>query len=81
MCCIFHALFTQSWAPSSHHTDAAIFDGFMDGGRIAAPQPITVGQVRKAFRAFGIRAVALDTIGIEQVLTNFARFCIVSHLF
>ena len=62
---VFHTLFTQSWSPSRHHAYTAFGNGFADFLRRAAPQPIGIGQVGKAFGTFGIRAVALNTVGIE----------------
>ncbi len=65
---VFHAFFAQSRTPGRHSRNTAFFDGLVDFIGITAPQPIAIGQIRKTFRAFSIRAVALDTISVKQVL-------------
>ncbi|MOA02152.1 hypothetical protein D3C78_1215910 [compost metagenome] len=59
---------------------AAIQRG-LDDFRSTAVQPVVVGQVREALGAACVRAVALDTVGLEQALAHRLRFRIGRHGF
>src|SRR3546814_18019059 len=62
--------------PGRHRRLAAVQDCGLDGFRLAAPQPIVVGQVREAVGALGIGAVADRAVGGEQATAHLQRLSI-----
>ena len=78
---IFHAFLTQGWPPRRHDADAAFGDGLLDLLGRTAPQPVVVGEVGEAGLAFGIRAVALDAVGVEQVFAETLSLRVCRDLF
>ena len=78
---IFHAFLTQGRPPRRHDADAAFGDGLLDLLGRTAPQPVVVGEVGEAGLAFGIRAVALDAVGVEQVFTETLSLRVCRDLF
>ena len=53
----------------------------MDFVGCAAVEPVGVGEVGEAARAFGVGAVALDAVGVEQVFADGAGFGLFGGVF
>ena len=66
-------LLAERGAQGRHDANAAVRDGSLDDLRLAAIEPVLVGQVRESLAAAGIRRMALGAMVEEQLLADRAR--------
>src|SRR5690606_9099117 len=72
-------VFANHIDPTWHGRLAAFHDGGLDGFRLAAPQPVVVGEVGETVGTLGIGAMADRAVGGEQATTHLQGLRILSH--